>query len=428
MAWWDDFWKTLTDSVGISGNPMRNMNGGAPGNTGLAPATPQRPGSFEGVGGSFAGDPVQKASQNTQYVDDFAAQHQALDRANAQALRQGVDPFTLQPLPENPLDKYFREMNQPFNFDPSKIDTSFIQNVLNERNNAIQQAHDAAQGAFNTSDKNVADMTQAYRNDQLAQAPTIQSQYDNMKKSSAQGFDQVIADAQARDKAYRDQTAEMYQRLGIAPAANQPDIVGQTIQEGINKIQGGKQAAQTELGTNNQTAMDRNNNAAAVLLQQGQQSRADLNKRLLDIFGALDAKKSDYASQAAQARADYISQAQNSAYNQFDKNRSFAQDQYNTLLKMQQDADIANMRYGGQNNNDPQGLAQLNSMQPDAKNDFYAVIAEAKGKDANFNANDLAAVAAYATKRLPPDRANNVIAYLQYLQNLTKMKSLPTGG
>ena len=423
MSWWDDFWKTLADSVKISGNPMVKMGGGGQA-SGLA-APPRQPGKFSGTGGTFAGDPVRTANQaGADYVDDFAANHQALDKANADSLRHGIDPFTLMPVPEDPLDKYYREMNAQFNFDPSKVDTSFIQDILNQRNAAIQAAHDSAQGNFNTSDANVAGMTDAYRNQQLAQAPIIQGQYDKLKQDSASGFDQVIADNAKRQADYKAQQAEMFQRLGIAPAANQPDIVSQTIEQGNQTASRGKNAAQTELTTNNQNALDRNNNAAAVLLQQGQQSRADLNKRLLDIFGALDAKKSDYSAQAAQARADYINQARQGAYGQFDKDRSFAQEQYNTLLKLRQDADIANMRYSGQNGaNDPQGLTQLNQMLPDAQKDYYAILSEA-GKDANFDPNNLAQVAAFAAKRLPPDRANNVMVYLQNAQNLTKMKNL----
>lgn len=445
MTWYED----LINGVRSITDPIFGLHNGQP----IRPMTPpsvnnNKPGgTFDGAGGTFSPDPAFNAQARAQKESpsgqDFEDNHRALDRANADALRQGIDPFTLAPIQQrNPLQDLLDQMNRPYSFDPNSVDTSWVDQVLAARNAGLQKARDLAQGTFNTSDSAVGQMTDQYRKSILDQAPQIQQQNKDIQGNVASVFQKTLdanAERAAKEKAANE---EMFQRLGIQAAANQPDLVGEAIQQGNNAADQSKNARVAELGTYGQTALNQNTGAANAILGEGQMQRSLLNRRLQDIFGSLDQKGADYNAEAAQQKADWVHQMMGNAYNQYKDQRDFARDQYDKLLQLQQQKAIADERWGpnspsmiraignGRNDalNGEQGIAGLNGVvAPNTQSDYYDIVADA-GRDPNFNPNNIAQIA-YKAREMEKNgklrgTSDDVIKYVQYMQNLAKMKSM----
>lgn len=378
---------------------------------------------------------------------DFDNAHRALDNANANFVAHGVDPFTLEQR-QDPLQRYLDMMNTQFQFDPNSVDTTWVDNVLKARNQGLDQARGLANNQFNTSDQAIASMGDQYRNAVLSRQPQIQQQFQDIKNSGTAAMDKIIADRQAQLAANRAADEEMYQRLGIQRSANQPDLSAQEIQRGINNLQSGNQAHQAELDVNNQNALNVNNAAANAMLGQAQIGRQQLNMRLQDILGQLGQKQADYAADAAQQRAQWTQQMYGNALQAFQNNRTFAQDEYNKLLELQQQKAIADERYGpnsapmlralygsqGAANAGMQGIQGLNSVTaPNTQADYYDVLAQnGNNPTQTFNPNNIANIANKAREMEKSGKlrgkADDVIRYAQQAAAMANQRNVYVDG
>lgn len=390
MAWWDDFINFFMEPgkhaqtpthIGAfnPGGPSLGLNGGGP-NLNLKQGS--------NGGGLQAGNAERRpapAAATSRSVDD--------QRDAAMARRGGMQPVTEQDRaaaqPQGPdlRQQFLDAMNQKFNFDRNGVDTKFIDDLLNQRMALIQKAKDEAQGHFNQSDADMAAMYAANQRGVMAQAPTIDAQYDKTGADMGKVFDASRQRSQEDEANYRAQQTQMLRDLGIAPAANAPDLAGQSFVEGRNRIDAGRDAALKENESLNQVALDRNTQAAQAVANDGAMRRAELTKTLQEIFGNLDQKGVEFQGDAANTRNDYITQQEGRAYDQWRDARNFNADMFNQYNGMLQDA-LKTQGKSGAKSDTVDGILGLDSLyDPAIKNEFRAIMESSPKADPHDVAN-----------------------------------------
>lgn len=304
---------------------------------------------FGGIGGDFGGDPVASDpsihSGNT--FDPFA-----------NSLANGGGQLS-------PQDQILKDLGDHFNFDPSQVNTQYLDSMLQDKLGALTKARGLAQTDFNKSDGNIKGMHDAFQHQIEGQAGQIKADGQRYGDQVSGTFNKSIADDKAYLNQYAAQKAEMLKRLGIAPAANAPDLMGQAVQQGINSENTNKDARTGEIAANTQSNLALNTSRANSVGAAGIERRDELNRQLQDLFGKMDQQgatiNSDYNNQKAQA----VSGAMKNQYDQWLNDRKFEQGVFQTQAtndlnqrKYDMQNQVAQTRVGGAQN---QGIAGLNA-------------------------------------------------------------------
>ena len=234
----------------------------------------------------------------------------------------GAGMFGTEP-PESETDRILKRLGEKFSFDDSQVDASALDSILNSNKTVLDDLRNRTRENYNTSDSNIASMHDAFRNDQLAQAPRIQQEGDTARSTVEGIFNKTIADNDARAARNKEVDAEMLQRLGIAPAANQPDIVGQEIQNGTNIAQSSRDARTSEIASNTQTNLARNSGWASAIGNEGVARRSELTNRLNEILGNIDEKEADFTNDYQRSKLELRNQEEDQAYQRWIQDRQF---------------------------------------------------------------------------------------------------------
>lgn len=222
-------------------------------------------------------------------------------------------------------DPLWESLKENFDFNGARggVDTSAFDEALKARMDLIAQAKSNANSNFATSDANLKGMHEAVVNDTRAQAPTIKAQYDQAGNDISKIFGNTINENNTEQSQLLKTKEEMLQRLGIAPAANQPDIVGQEFAKANSAAQNSRDTRLAENTSMGQTAQDRNNNFANSVNAEGVARRSTLNQQLQDILGNLDKSGADYQNDALTQKMNYQDKRVDQSYDNWLQNRGF---------------------------------------------------------------------------------------------------------
>lgn len=233
----------------------------------------------------------------------------------------------------NPLEELRKLLDERYSGNP--VDTSFLQGALDSQLGSINDARNQAQGDFKTSDANVKAMHDAFRNDVLGQAGGIKAQNQEYQGDIRDVFDDTMKDNAARQAANRAANEEMYQRLGIAPAAAAPDLVGQAIEQGNQKATDSRNSRLSEALTLGNNELTRNTATANAIGNDALARRSELNGRLQEILGSLGNKEADLRSNFFQAQGDAAKENEQRQYERFIRDRDWNMNRYNQELDRQ---------------------------------------------------------------------------------------------
>jgi hypothetical protein len=278
-----------------------------------------------------------------------------------------------------------KRLGEKFSFDPNSVDSAPLDAVLQNNLKALNGVRDTTNQNFKQSDANVANMYGAHEQDVKNQTDDIAARGAANEKAVGGIFDKTIADNNAELAANRRTEEEMLKRLGIAPAAAQPDLVGQAITEGNNAARQSKDTRVAEAKTNTQTDISRNNTLASAVGNDGLQRRSDLNMRLQEILGGLGQKETDFNNQYQQNKLDLMQKAEDKSYDRWLQDRQFDMGLFNSVnqansagqdkeLDRQNRLDVANIQAGSRANQGS-GSSQgwLGSKSPGFQNAFFDV-------------------------------------------------------
>ena len=319
---------------------------------------------------------------------------------------------------------------RPFQWDPSQVDTSMFDKMLQTKQQQIANTRGLAQNNYNISNKNLGDMYSAFQQHLSDQLPSIQQRYQQSGQDIGNTFDSGINQNNQRLSDYNAQKAEMLQRLGIQAAANAPDLVGQEIQRGNNALQQSKTTRQATNEADSQNQQNWFQNMNALAGNEGVQRKADLQKQLNDIFNNLDNAGLQAQTDNDQAKLGYIQQMFGNAFNNYQNERDFNEKALEAYNKYQTEAATAQAklgiyqsRYGGNNQNPAtQGIIGLNqAYDPSVIQAFQQVLGQGK---------DPSQVAQFYQTFVNNNKNNTVDpgAFLQYLtgyNNLGKTNNFP---
>lgn len=317
----------------------------------------------------------------------------------------------------DPLEDLYNLLNEKYSGSP--VDTSFLNGALDAQLGAVNDARNLAQENFRTSDSNLAGMHNAFRNDILAQAPKIQEQNKQYQTDLTSIFDRTLqenADRQATNKA---QDAEMFARLGIAPAANQPDLVGQAIEQGNQRAVGSRDARLAEAATIGNSELERNTSAANAVGAAGTQRRSDLNMRLQEILGDLGGREAEIRGNFAQAQGQAAQEAEQRAYERFIADRNWNMDRYNQEMQYRLDNTAQDTTVSGFN-----GLQATTD--PQVQRAVNDVIATEPNLDIR-NPNQVLIALRKKNPNMSPEGLDAALAYITNYNNLGSTNKFPVG-
>lgn len=222
-------------------------------------------------------------------------------------------------------DAIWDRLGQNFDFGGARnsVDTSDYDRAIQARMALIDQAKGNANSNFATSDANIKSMHDAVVNDTRAQAPNIQSSFDKSGETIKQIFGDTINQNNTQQAAQQSSREEMLQRLGIAPAAGAPDIVGEQFARSNAAANQSQDARLAENVSQGQVAQDRNNNFANAVNAEGVGRRSNLNLQLQDILGKLDSQGADYQNEAMNRKSDFANSQVDKSYERFLQDRNF---------------------------------------------------------------------------------------------------------
>jgi len=314
----------------------------------------------------------------------------------------------------DPMEDLWNLLNEKYSGSP--VDTSFLQEALNAQTGAIDNARNQAQENFRTSDSNLAGMHDAFRNDILAQAPKIQEQNQQYQTDLKGIFDNTLQENAQRQAANKAQDTEMLSRLGIAPAATQPDLVGQEIEQGNQRAVGSRDARLAESATIGNSELQRNTAAANSVGAAGVQRRSDLNMRLQEILGQLGGKEADVRSQFAQAQGQAGQENEQRQYERFLRDRDFNLDRYgnemeNRLKASEQDSTL-------------QGF---NGLQATTNPDVQRAIVDIISTQPDLDIRNPNQVMIALRKKYPHINPDEAFSYLAQYNNLGSTNKFPVG-
>lgn len=319
---------------------------------------------------------------------------------------------------ESMTDKLMRLLDEKYSGSPVGED-DILEKVLNSKLEAIEGARGQARSAFETSDKNVAGMHDAFRNEILGQAPALQQRNQEHQGNVASIFDQAIGqnDTRAAENKARDE--EMFQRLGIAPAAAAPDLVGQAIAEGNNRLTGSKTSRLGEAATLGQVDLQRNTGMANAVGNDGLARRSELNSRLQEIMGDLGSAESEARTDILGRQNDQAKETEQRQYERFLTDRDFNMDRYGMMndlnaeaIKQQQKeseqgAEGIDALIATTNPQVVQGVQDIMATEQDVDmNNPADVLYRLRKKGLNLNPTE---VQVYLTKMKNLSKTNNVV-------------------
>lgn len=307
--------------------------------------------------------------------------------------------------PEEEILKQFEDLLSQ-QFERQQIDTSYLDNALQSKLGAINSAKDEANQFATTSGANLKNMYDAFQGNVRGRQADIQAGGDAAQSEVSSVFDQTIADSNARRDSGNAQREEMLQRLGIASAANAPDLANQAIEEGITNTQGSRDNRVSEIVGGTQRGIQNNEMFATALGAEGLQRQGDLSQQLQGILGGLrDSEvgaRSDYANQMMGVQGDQ----QDRDYQQWLNKMAMGNDNLDRFINMndqsesrafdanqqaqQQQADIymEQIKAASKGASDPQGYDGLSQASNPQTQRIFADIISQDGADPK-NISDL---------------------------------------
>jgi hypothetical protein len=284
--------------------------------------------------GQLSTQPNQAVPNNPNYIDDHRdkamADHAAMSQQN-----------TTQPEQPSLLDTLLGKLTGGYQGGPdqSHIDFSSLDRALANRLSQIQGVRDQAQSGFDTSDRNVEGMHNAFKHQVETEGV---DRYNKIADTQMQGLRDVSSSAvgnleaiKASDMAKR---SAMLKNLGIEEAAPAHDVGADPLNQAIASIQSRGDAEQSNAVGDRATNLAYNNTVANSIGQQGLERRGQLAQQLQGILGRLDSAKLDVQSQNDQERAKYTQQADSTAYDRWKDQQGINQNLFNTLSRAQQAA------------------------------------------------------------------------------------------
>lgn len=278
--------------------------------------------------------------------------------------RQGVDDIPEStyrdgPPPPSLLEELFARMTEGYKGrDASSVDMSALDKALNERLGMLGQARDTIQGNFNTSDKNIQGMHDAFQNQVRTEDAARYNQISDQQKGNLNANAQqgIGALEGARAKAVAERQA-MLQRLGIQAAGAAPDTSNEAYDQGIANI-GQRNTTNQNLAENQRgTNLAYNNTVAQSIGQQGVARRSALQQQLQGLLGKVGMAESEARAQDQQQRQAALSQADSQGYKQWADQRDFTKDIWTQLS----DQELAREKMGMGPETRPTGLAAIAS-------------------------------------------------------------------
>jgi hypothetical protein len=215
--------------------------------------------------------------------------------------------------------------------------------ALAARLGALGGIRNNAQESFNTSDRNLAAMFQQNANNIATQGSQRFSDITaGQKQGITQTRDDTINTLQGDRSKQMAERAEMLSRLGIQDAAAGPDIVSDTLSQGIQRA--GDRAninlnmADT-MGASNQAY---NQSVVNSVNQQGAERRAALTQQLQQIQNQLAMAEAEATAQTEQAKANGVLEMQqamasapDNSYDVFRDRQSNLMDIYKIMIDQQ---------------------------------------------------------------------------------------------
>lgn len=325
-------------------------------------------------------------------------------------------------------DAIWDRLNQNFSFDRSSADTSAFDEALASRMALIEKAKGTTNSNFAQSDSNLKAMHDAFQQDTLSQRPDIAGQYDTSAGEIGKAFGDTVDSNRQQQGDYNKSREEMLQRLGIAPAAGQPDVVNEAFAKTIGKAQGGEDSRLAENSVNKTSALDRNTNFAQAIGAEGVNRRSNLNMQLQDILGKLEGQGADYQSQAAESKMNYVNGQEDKSYNRWLQDRNFdfnllgEENNYNRGVASDQaksEAEMAKMQMEGQKaGNQSAGFDGLwGGTPPEVQ---QSVLAAARKMDVNENVQKTYNYILKNNANIDPDQLWNYLNKRDTLGNTTK--------
>lgn len=237
----------------------------------------------------------------------------------------GIPPLLARPEEPDEIALIKERLKQKYSFDPNRtpIDPSFIDRALEARMAQVNEARGKANDTWATGDRNLEQMHSAFSNQIKGQEGGIRAQNQESVGNVTETFDSTIAEGNQKQQQYNTEREEMLSRLGIAPAANAPDLVGQAIQEGNNSAANSRDARVSEIQGGLETNLNRNTGMANSVMNQGIQRRADLQGSLQEILGQLSEAEVGFKADAEEARGGLQRDAEERDYNRWLSDRQF---------------------------------------------------------------------------------------------------------
>ena len=390
-------WEALGSFLGDTGKNIGNFfNSMAPsestsegilngiGSGGTSPFMPSTQRSNSSSGADLL-LPNRMSGQDTDFLSILGGKYNS-DNARTPENNSVLANPMFEPEPEGPnATDILKRLGERFSFDPGSIDTSALDSVFQNNMNQLNGVRDTTNENFQESDANIAGMYGAHQKDVQGQTGAIQQRGEANTKAIGGIFDQTINSNNAKLAQERKTEEEMLRRLGIAPAANQPDLFGQAVQEGNNQAAASRDTRMAESRTNTQTDVSRNNTLASAVGNDGLQRRSDLNMRLQEILGDLGAKETDFQNDYQQNKLELTQRAEDKSYDRWLQDRQFdmglfqsinsanaesqaKQDQY------QNNIDVAQIRAGASaNGGSGSSDGWIGSSSPEFQNAFFDV-------------------------------------------------------
>lgn len=224
-------------------------------------------------------------------------------------------------------------------FDRQPIDTSYLTNALNAKLGAINTARGEANQFAETSGSNLQNMYDAFQGNVRGRQAGMQESGDAAQADVASVFDKTIAEANARKESGNAQREEMLSRLGIAGAANAPDLANQAIEEGITNSQGSRDNRVTEIEGGTQRGIQNNGMFADALGAEGLQRQADLQRQLQGVLGGLSDSEVSAQSDYANAMMGVQGDQQDRDYQQWLSKMAMGQQNLDSFIGMNDQAE-----------------------------------------------------------------------------------------
>jgi hypothetical protein len=311
-------------------------------------------------------------------------------------------------------DELWDLLNEKYDGSPVGSDAAAFEQVLNQKLEAINGARGQAQENFGKSDANIAAMHDAFKNEVLGQSGALAERNKQYQGNVASIFDTALADNNARAQQNKAADEEMYRRLGIAPAAAGPDLVGQAIAEGNNRLEGSKSARMTEAAGLGQIDQQRNTGMANAIGNDGLARRSELNNRLQEILGELGNAESEARTSFIGSTNDAAKEAEQRQYERFIRDRDFNMDRYGQM----NDANLEAIK--AQEKASEQGAGGVDALVATTNPQVVQGVQDIMATERDVDLNNIADVVYRLRKKGLALNPTEVQVYLTKMKNLSK--------